>query len=282
MKVIKDISSVREIRKKLAGPVGFVPTMGYLHEGHLSLVRAAQKECNSVVVSIFVNPTQFSPEEDLSTYPRDLERDIEMLREERVDLIWTPDEQVLYPAAFQTWVIVEDLAEPLEGRSRPGHFRGVATIVAKLFNVVLPDIAYFGQKDAQQAAVIQRMSIDLNFPVRVVVCPTVRQKDGLAMSSRNRYLNSEEREAATVLYRSLTGALAACERGERNAEFLRQLVRREILKEPLAQIDYISCADPLSLEELDHIKTGALFSLAVRIGKTRLIDNMLFLIKEKK
>ena len=211
---------LREARARMPSPVGLVPTMGYLHEGHLSLVRSARAECASVIVSIFVNPTQFGPNEDLASYPRDLPRDLDLLENEGVDLVWTPTPEVMYPPGYQTWVSVEEVTQPLEGGMRPGHFRGVTTIVAKLFNTVQPDKAYFGQKDAQQAVVIRQMARDLNFPLEVLVCPTVREPDGLAMSSRNSYLNPTERQAATLLHRALTAAQAAYNGGERDAQAL--------------------------------------------------------------
>jgi len=275
MKVTESISEVRQLREKLAEPVGLVPTMGYLHEGHLSLVRRAKEECASVAVSIYVNPTQFGPREDLAAYPRDIPRDLQMLRDIGVDLVWTPTDQTMYPDGYQTWVDVEYVTQRLEGEHRPGHFRGVATVVAKLFNVVQPQRAYFGQKDAQQAAVIRRMVNDLNFPVEVIVCPTVRESDGLAMSSRNVYPSAEERQAAVVLYRALTSARRAFEAGERDAEVLRKLMMDMLLREPLARVQYVSCADPDTLEEISGDITRALLSMAVFIGKTRLIDNML-------
>lgn len=273
MKVVTTFAELRPARAALPGPVGCVPTMGYLHEGHLSLVRRARAECASVEVSIFVNPTQFGPNEDLDRYPRDLPRDLAMLEAEGVDLVWTPTAAEMYPPGFQTWVTVEKLSQGLEGAARPGHFRGVATVVAKLFNGMLPDKAYFGQKDAQQAAVIRRMTQDLNFPVEIVVCPTVREPDGLAMSSRNVYLNAEERKAATVLFRALSAAEQAYRRGERRAEVLRRIAREVIEAEPLARLQYISCADYETLEELEKVERKALLSLAVYIGQTRLIDN---------
>jgi pantoate--beta-alanine ligase len=254
--------------------------MGFLHEGHLSLVRQAHKQCASVVVSIFVNPTQFGPNEDLGRYPRDLERDKALLAREGVHVLWTPLPEQMYPLGYQTWVTVDEITSPLEGAVRPGHFRGVTTVVAKIFNAVQPDKAFFGQKDAQQAAVIRRMSMDLNFPVQIVVCPTVREPDGLAKSSRNVYLNPEERKAATVLYRSLSAAKEAFEAGERDAEKLRRIMGDILAGEALAQPQYVSCADPLTLKELDFVKDNALLSMAVYIGATRLIDNMMIL-KEK-
>lgn len=273
MMIVSTIEELRSARALLGGPVGLVPTMGYLHEGHLSLVRRAREECNSVVVSIFVNPTQFGPNEDLSNYPRDMDRDLHLLEPLGVNLVWTPTPEIMYPNSYQTWVQVEELTQPLEGAMRPGHFRGVTTIVAKLFNGVQPARAYFGQKDAQQAAVIRRMARDLNFPLEVVVCPTVREPDGLALSSRNAYLNSAERQAATVLYRSLSAAKALYEKGERSGDALRQAMKEMLNAEPLAKMQYVSCADYHSLEELDTITGKTLLSMAVHVGKTRLIDN---------
>ncbi len=275
MQVVRTIAEVRAIRRALPGTWGFVPTMGYLHEGHLSLVRRARAENDHVAVSIFVNPTQFGPHEDYNRYPRDLERDLRLLEPLGVDLVFAPSVEEMYPPGFQTWVIVEEVSRPLEGAARPGHFRGVATVVTKLFNIVQPDRAYFGQKDAQQAVVIRRMVQDLNIPVEIVVCPTVREPDGLAMSSRNTYLNPEERRAATVLFRALQAAKARYEQGERDAERLREAMREVIQAEPLARLDYVSVADPETLQELDRVEDRALLSLAVYIGKTRLIDNIL-------
>jgi len=251
-----------------------VPTMGYLHEGHLSLIRRARQECDHVVVSIFVNPTQFGPKEDLSKYPRDLERDLSLIEPLGVDLVWMPTTEIMYPKRYQTWVEVETVTRPLEGAMRPGHFRGVTTVVAKLFNGVQPQRAYFGQKDAQQAVVIRQMTRDLNFPIEIVVCPIVREPDGLAMSSRNVYLDAEERKAATVLYRSLKAARNLYENGERNAEELRRLMREVIATELLAQMQYVSCADYDTLEELETVSGKTLLSMAVFLGKTRLIDNI--------
>ncbi len=275
MKIVTTIAELRKIRATLPNPMGLVPTMGYLHEGHLSLVRQARTECASVVVTIFVNPTQFGENEDLDAYPRDLDRDFDLLGAEGVDLVWTPTEDEIYPVGYQTWVTVEDLSQKLEGLHRPGHFRGVTTIVAKLFNATQPDKAYFGQKDAQQAIVIRRMAQDLNFPLEVVICPTLRESDGLAMSSRNTYLDPKEREAATVVYRSLTAAVQAFEAGERDAEVLRNRMSEVLLTEPLAQPQYVSVADSDTLVELNGPVKHALFSMAVHVGKTRLIDNMI-------
>lgn len=276
MDTVITISDLRTKRAQLPGPVGLVPTMGYLHEGHLSLVRAAKKECASVVVSIFVNPTQFGPSEDLEAYPRDLPRDLSLLEKEGVDLVWMPTTEVMYPKGYQTWVTVEEVTQPLEGKMRPGHFRGVATVVTKLFTAVQPQKAYFGQKDAQQAVVIRQLVRDLNIPVDVVVCPIVREPDGLAMSSRNAYLNPAERQAATALYRGLTAAQSAFKEGLRDAGSLRRIVTEKINAEPLARLQYVSCAHPETLKELEGaIEAQALLSLAVYVGKTRLIDNFL-------
>lgn len=275
MRVVHTISEARTIRRTLPGTWGFVPTMGYLHEGHLSLVRRARAENDRVAVSIFVNPTQFGPHEDYNRYPRDLERDLRLLEPLGVDLVFAPSVEEMYPPGFQTWVIVEEVSRPLEGAARPGHFRGVATVVTKLFNIIQPDRAYFGQKDAQQAVVIRQMVRDLNIPVEIVVCPTVREPDGLAMSSRNTYLSPEERQAATVLFRALQAAKAHYEKGERDAERLREVMREVIRAEPLARLDYVSVAHPETLQELSYVEGPALLSLAVYIGKTRLIDNIL-------
>ena len=273
MMIVSTLEELRSARLLLDGTVGFVPTMGYLHEGHLSLIRRAREECNSVVVSIFVNPTQFGPTEDLSKYPRDLERDLRLIEPLGTDLVWTPTPEIMYPDGYQTWVEVEAMTKPLEGAMRPGHFRGVTTIVAKLFNGVQPHKAYFGQKDAQQAAVIRRMTQDLNFSIEIVVCPTIREPDGLAMSSRNVYLDPAQRKAAAVLYRSLSAAKDAYDRGERDAEKLRQIMKDMIASESLAQIQYVSCADYDTLQELDEVTGKTLLSMAVFMGKTRLIDN---------
>lgn len=275
MHIVSQISELRNLRSGLAGPIGFIPTMGFLHEGHLSMVRRARQECASVVVSIFVNPAQFGPREDLAKYPRDIPRDQAWVESAGSDILWVPTPEVMYPPDYQTWVNVEHVASPLEGALRPGHFRGVATIVAKLFNVVQPQKAYFGQKDAQQVAVIRQMTRDLNFPVDIVVCPTVREPDGLAMSSRNTYLNAEERKAATVLFRSLTAAKRAYEDGEKDAEKLRTIMKNILASEALARPQYVSCADPITLRELEIVQGEALLSMAVYIGETRLIDNFL-------
>jgi len=248
--------------------------MGYLHRGHLALVKQARQENSTVVASIYVNPTQFGPEEDFAAYPRDLDRDLSLLQGEGTDIVFVPSDGEMYPARFCTWVNVDKVTDRLEGAFRPGHFKGVATVVAKLFNIVEPTRAYFGQKDAQQVVIIKRMVADLNMNVEVVVVPTVRESDGLAMSSRNIYLNPEERKAATILFKALTLAQQLRRAGEKDAGKIRDRMALLIQKEPLAQIDYVSIADSETLEELSRIDRPAVASLAVRIGKTRLIDNM--------
>jgi pantoate--beta-alanine ligase len=275
MQVVRPIFEIRALRQKLSGTVGFVPTMGYLHEGHLALVKQARIENSAVIVSIYVNPTQFGPREDFGSYPRDLNRDLELLRRGGADIVFVPSDDEMYPPEFSSWVDVEKVTERLEGASRPGHFRGVATVVVKLFNIVQPSRAYFGQKDAQQVMVIKRMVADLNMGIEIVVVPTLRESDGLAMSSRNIYLSSKERQAATILFKALTLARQLGRGGEEDAEEIRRQMTSLIQKEPLAQIDYVSIADAETLEELSLIDRPALASLAVRIGKTRLIDNTL-------
>ncbi len=273
MNLAINIDELREARISLTGKVGLVPTMGYLHEGHLSLIRQAKAECEHVILTIFVNPTQFGANEDLSKYPRDMERDLALVKPLGVDLVWTPSAEIMYPTGYQTWVEVEAVSYPLEGANRPGHFKGVATVVAKLFNVTQPDKAYFGQKDAQQVAVIRRMAVDLNFPLDVVVCPTVREADGLAMSSRNKYLEGEYRKAAGVLFKALSAAKLLYEGGERSGEVLKGKMKEVLANEPLAELQYVSCADYDTLKELAIVKGKTLLSMAVLIGKTRLIDN---------
>jgi pantoate--beta-alanine ligase len=275
MKEIHTVAEMRALRDQLAGPVGFVPTMGFLHEGHLSLVRKARAENDVVVVSIFVNPTQFGPREDFAAYPRDLKRDADLLQRDGTDILFVPSAEEIYPQGFNSWVRVDGVTQRLEGASRPGHFQGVTTVVAKLFNIVRPIRAYFGQKDAQQAIVINKMAADLNMNVAVAVLPTVREGDGLAMSSRNSYLNPEERQSATILFKALSFVRERYEKGERDTDRLRREMTRLIQGNPLADIDYVSIADRQTLEELSSIDRPALVSLAVRIGKTRLIDNIL-------
>ena len=275
MIVTEDITQIRQIRwTDPALSWGLVPTMGYLHEGHLSLVEQAKQENDRVVASIYVNPIQFAPTEDLSSYPRDLERDLHLLEAAGVDLVFTPNDAIMYPVDFQTYVMVEDVTQHLEGASRPTHFRGVSTIVAKLFNIIEPTRAYFGQKDAQQTVVIKQMVRDLNFNVEIMICPIVRETDGLALSSRNKYLSPEQRQAATVLHRALQTAKSAYDSGTRDGTTLRQLMHDTINAEPLARLDYVSAADPVTLTELDAITDGVLLSMAVFFGKTRLIDNI--------
>lgn len=274
MEIVKTIVGFRRLRTSLPESLGFVPTMGYLHEGHLSLVRRARTDNASVVVSIFVNPTQFAPSEDLDRYPRDLEGDLTLLDKEGIDVVFAPPAEDMYPTGFSSRVDVDRLTKRLEGASRPGHFAGVTTVVAKLFNIVQPTRAYFGQKDAQQAIVMKKMVADLNMNLEVVTLPTVREPDGLAMSSRNSYLNADERQAALVLYRALMLAQGLWLQGEENAEKLRSKMAKLIGKEPLAAIDYISIADNETLEEIKEVKTPTLVSLAVKIGGTRLIDNV--------
>jgi pantoate--beta-alanine ligase len=253
---------------------GLVPTMGALHAGHRALIRAARQENARVGVSIFVNPIQFNNPSDLENYPHPLEQDLALLEAEGVDLVWIPEVAAVYPPDFQTEIHLKYISQPLEGIHRPGHFIGVATVVAKLFNVFQPTRAYFGQKDAQQVAVIQQMVRDLNFNLEIVVVPTVREADGLAMSSRNTRLSATERQTATVLVQALRRAVSAWENGEIAAEHLRQLMRDVVLSEPLARLDYVSVADPLSLQEINGPVEQALLSLAVYIGDVRLIDNM--------
>ena len=274
MKVVETIADLKSLRPRLAEPVGFVPTMGYLHEGHLALVRQARAENPSVVVSIFVNPTQFGPHEDFAQYPRDPQRDLALLEKEGVDIVFMPSVAEMYPPKFNNWVEVGKVAERLEGASRPGHFRGVATVVARLFDIVRPNRAYFGQKDAQQLVVINKMVADLDMNLEIIAVPTVREPDGLAMSSRNTYLNPEERKAAVVLYQALNLAQKLWGQGEKDAQKIRRQMTDLIQKQPLAKIDYISIADAETLDELETVRPPALVSMAVKIGRTRLIDNV--------
>jgi pantoate--beta-alanine ligase len=275
MQIHETIQAFRQARRALPATLGVVPTMGYLHQGHLALVRHAKAECDKVAVTVFVNPTQFGPNEDLARYPRDLQRDLDLLQQEGVDLVFAPSTAEMYPQPYRTFVEVEGVTAPLEGARRPGHFRGVATVVCKLFNIVGADRAYFGQKDAQQTVVIKQMVRDLHMPTDIVVVPTVREGDGLALSSRNVYLSPEQRHAAPVLFQSLQAAQHLYDAGERHAATLRQVVQKLLTNEPLAQTEYVSLADPHTLEEIaDQIHNGALLSLAVRFGTTRLIDNV--------
>ena len=274
MQVLRTIAEVRAARAGLP-ELGLVPTMGYLHEGHLSLVARAKADCAAVAASIFVNPTQFGPNEDLSRYPRDLPRDLSMLEAAGVDFVFTPDAAEMYPPHFDTVVEVRGVTDVLEGAVRPGHFAGVATVVAKLFNIVQPTRAYFGQKDAQQSVVIRKLVRDLAIPVEIVVAPTVREADGLALSSRNSYLTPDQRTAAPRIFQALGAARDLFAAGARDAEALRQAIRQVLAVEPQMQIDYVSVADPLTLVELAIVERQALVSLAVRLGTTRLIDNLL-------
>ncbi|MEJ8544829.1 pantoate--beta-alanine ligase [Brevibacillus borstelensis] len=282
MQTVQQIETIAELRRQLREPrrqgrrIGFVPTMGYLHEGHLSLVNEAKKHCDLVVMSIFVNPLQFGPNEDFDRYPRDLERDLQLAASVGVDMVFTPSVAEMYPQQVKTNVSVAGVSEPLCGRSRPGHFDGVATVVLKLLQIVQPDYAFFGQKDAQQVAVVEQMVQDLSVPVKIVPCPIVREADGLAMSSRNVYLNPEERKQATVLFRSLQLAKQRLAGGE-ELESIRDEIVRSIQAEPLADIDYVELLRYPDLAQLDSVEKGerVLVALAVRFGKTRLIDNMM-------
>jgi len=257
-------------------PLGLVPTMGALHDGHLALVRRGRRENAAVAVSIFVNPTQFGPQEDLATYPRDMERDLALLESEGVDLVYTPTQEEVYPPGFDTWVDPGAMGQRLEGAVRPGHFRGVATVVTKLLSVIRPERAYFGQKDGQQLAVIRQLERDLNLGVEIIGVPTVRDHDGLALSSRNSYLTDEERRAAPVIYRALTEARQLWDEGERDAGILKEAAHTLLKTEPLLEeIDYVSVADADTLQELDWIEGPAMVSTAARLGRTRLIDNVL-------
>ena len=274
MKVVTTIAECRAERAAISGPIGLTPTMGYLHEGHLSLVRRARAENAAVAASIFVNPAQFGPNEDLARYPRDPERDLSLLKAEGVDFVFMPAPDDVYPPGFDTWVEPGAIANRLEGKMRPGHFRGVATVVLKLFSIVQAERAYFGAKDAQQLRVIRQMVRDLNLPVEVIACPTVREPDGLALSSRNVYLSAEERVKALSLSASLRLAEQLVAVGERRARSIRDRMRRVIAANAGVSIDYISIADSDTLEELSIIDRPALVSLAVRVGATRLIDNV--------
>jgi pantoate--beta-alanine ligase len=276
MDVVTTLEALAAWRVGVSGRLGVVPTMGALHDGHLSLVRRARDECDRVAVTIFVNPAQFGPHEDLASYPRDLPGDLALLRAEGTDLVFTPTEPMVYPPGFLTWVAVERLTERWEGTSRPGHFRGVATVVLKLLNMVRADRAYFGEKDYQQLRVVERMVRDLNVPSVIVPCPTVREADGLAMSSRNAYLPPGGRQAATVLWRALSAARDACRGGEGDAAALTRLVAGAMEREPLARLDYVAVADIETLEPVARVPPpGAICLLAAWVAKVRLIDNLL-------
>ena len=283
MQIVSSVAAMQRLAKKWrqAGiKIGFVPTMGYLHDGHLSLVREARKRVGKrgkVVVSIYVNPTQFAPTEDLSKYPRDLKRDLKMCRAEGADLVFTPGDAEIYPGRaegeYSTYVVEEKLSRIMEGAARPTHFRGVTTVVAKLFNLVLPDVAVFGQKDFQQAAVIKRMVSDLNFPVQIIVAPTSRERDGLAMSSRNKYLDPEQRSQAVILFHALQAARAAVKKKSVSAVKLKKDLQEFVTAAPLGRLDYVEFFDPETLEPVAQVKPGTQMALAVYFGKTRLIDN---------
>jgi pantoate--beta-alanine ligase len=263
------------VNRRAGKRLGFVPTMGALHEGHLSLVRAARASSNVVAASIFVNPTQFGPNEDLAKYPRSFDRDCDLLEREGVELLFAPSVEEMYPAGTVTWVTVEGLSDKLDGRSRPGHFRGVTTVVAKLFHIVEPDTAFFGQKDAAQVAIIRRMVRDLNLPVEIVTCPIVREPDGLAMSSRNAYLDAEQRKRALVLHRSLMRVQGLADGGEREASKLVAAGRKELAEEGSVRLDYFEIVDPDTLNPAQDTSGGALAAVAAFVGGTRLIDNIL-------
>lgn len=278
MQVIRSITELKEKVKQVkqwGQTIGLVPTMGYLHEGHLSLVKGARDDCDFVVVSIYVNPIQFGVGEDFEEYPRDLTRDARLCEEENVDIIFSPSDSDMYPKGYATFVDVEILTEGLCGRNRPGHFRGVTTVVTKLFNLVEPDKAYFGQKDAQQALVLRKMSKDFNMNLELVIMPTVREPDGLAMSTRNHYLSEKEREAGLALYRSLTRAEELIEQGLRKSQEVISAVEQLINQEPLVEIEYVEIVDTKEMERLEELRGEILIALAVKIGKTRLIDNVI-------
>jgi len=272
---IRDMRAASRAARRAGMRLGLVPTLGALHEGHLSLIRAAKTSCPVVAASIFVNPTQFGPDEDLAKYPRPFERDRELLENEGVDLLFAPPVEEMYPSGAVTWVTVEDLSHKLDGRSRPGHFRGVTTIVTKLFHAVEPDAAFFGQKDAAQVAIIRRMVRDLNFPVDIVVCPIVREPDGLAMSSRNVYLDLQQRKQALVLQRSLMHVEQMAGAGEYNATRLIAAAKEVFAGEPAVRLDYFEIVDPDNLDPVNHVSKGALVAVAAFVGTTRLIDNIL-------
>ena len=273
-RTIKELKDIIRSNKKLAKTIGFVPTMGCLHEGHLSLIKAAKKENSLVVVGIFVNPTQFGAGEDFEAYPRDLDRDAKLSESAGADVIFNPSINEIYPEKYQTYVEVFEITNKLCGISRPTHFRGVTTIVNKLFNIVEPDRAYFGQKDAQQVAVIQKMVNDLNMNIEIIPCPIVREEDGLAMSTRNSYLSPEQRKAALILSKSLFTAEDMIEKGCRDAEEIKKAVKEMIRSEPLAAIDYIEIVDAFSLNDISTLNGSILIALAIKIGRTRLIDNI--------
>ena len=284
MKTVRTIPQMQTLAENLRREgkrIGFVPTMGYLHEGHLSLMRLARPKCDILVVSIFVNPTQFGPNEDFEQYPRDMQRDERLCQQEQVDVIFYPDVNEMYHPDHLTFVTVEQLSQTMCGISRPSHFRGVATVVSKLFNIVKPHFAVFGQKDYQQALIIRRMVRDLNFDLEIITAPIVREADGLAMSSRNTYLSPEERKQAVVLYQSLRLAQQLAEQGERNANAIYRKIESLITSKPLAKIDYIAIVDGETLQPVRELTDNTLVALAVKFGNTRLIDNMVIRLKAK-
>ena len=285
MRIVKTIKQLRQVvhearcRKQ---KIGFVPTMGYFHEGHLSLMRAARKECDICVVSIYVNPKQFAPAEDFSRYPRDIKRDVKMIKKENVDILFIPSDNDLYPNCYLTYIDVERISNTLCGKYRPGHFKGVATVVIKLLNMVMPDRMYLGQKDAQQVVVLSKMVSDLNFPVAIRVVPTTRENDGLAMSSRNIHLSAQERAQAPLLYISLCGAARRIQAGERSASKIIAGIHKAITEQSNGKIQYVACVDAITLEPLKRLKGKVLIALALLLGKTRLIDNVIIPIKESR
>ena len=274
MKIAKTIAEVRKIRSTLQGTIGFIPTMGYLHEGHFSLVRKAQEQNSHVIVSIFVNPKQFAPHEDLKKYPRDIQKDLTMLESIKTDIVFTPSVNELYPINYETNVNLDNLSHKQEGKVRPGHFTGVGTVLTKLFNITQPTHVYLGQKDAQQVVVVKKMVTDLNFPLHVVVCDTVRESDGLAMSSRNVFLKSTKRHEASILYKSLNLAQEIIKKGEKDTKNIKEKMEK-LIQSTSGKIDYISIAHPQTLDEIAEAKSGAIISIAVRFGSTRLIDNVI-------
>ncbi|MFC1767722.1 pantoate--beta-alanine ligase [Candidatus Margulisiibacteriota bacterium] len=277
MKIVKNIKEMQALSKgahRKGKAIGLVPTMGFLHEGHLSLVREAERRCDLLVVSIFVNPTQFGPGEDFKKYPRNLKRDIKLLSKYGVDVVFCPTAQQVYPEGHKTYVEVKDLPEKLCGKSRPGHFRGVTTVVHKLFNAVMPDTAFFGEKDFQQQVIIKKMVKDVDMGVEVVALPTVKEADGLAMSSRNTYLTPRQRNEAAVLYRSLKFAKVLVRSGQTSAKKIKQAMKKMIRTKPLVKIDYVSICDPETFDEVNKIKERTLIALAAFVGRTRLIDNI--------
>ena len=284
MEVIRRVARMREMIRRVRAEgkkIGFVPTMGYLHEGHLSLIREARRMSDVCVVSIFVNPIQFGPKEDLDRYPRDLERDAEILAKEKVDILFAPSVEEMYPRGYRTYVYVEGLSEKLCGASRPGHFRGVTTVVNKLFNIIQPHFAYFGQKDAQQFVIIKRMVLDLNMDVELILMPIIREADGLAMSSRNVYLSPEERAIAPMLYQALKMAQEMIEEGERDPRKVIEAMRHYLEQEPRIRIDYLEIVDLENLERVQQIRGRVLVAGAIYIGQTRLIDNIIIQLKER-